>query len=205
MATRESFFTKDMSRKSLMDYEVTDNYVSLNDLIRQSQYFQRINELIISCDDLDGLPESIPIIFEENYLPLGFHASTSSSMSSQLSASTNNNNNSGEQQSMTITNLNLTNSAYKDAGIVFTKQPMRSQLNSINFSEASSRSNSTSSKKNSSRQELNSESGSSLNENSISSSSKNLHKKLKKKLTHGDLIETINKQINTTSFVSKSK
>jgi hypothetical protein len=194
-----------MSRKSLTDYEVTDNYVSLNDLIRQSQYFQKINELIISCDDLDGLPESIPIIFEENYLPLSLYGSTSSSMSSQLSALANNNNNSGEQQSITITNLNITNSAYKDTGSVYTKQPMRSQLNSINFSEASSRSNSTSSKKNLSRQELNSESGSSLNENSISSSSKNLHKKLKKKLTHGDLIESIDKTNKSITLVSYRK
>jgi hypothetical protein len=194
-----------MSRKSLMDYEVSDNYVSLNDLIRQSQYFQKINELIISCDDLDGLPESIPIIFEENYLPLSLYGSTSSSLASQLSAFTNNNNNSGEQQSITITNLNLTNSAYKDAGVVYTKQPMRSQLNSINFSENSSRSNSTSSKKNLSRQELNSESGSSLNENSISSSSKNLHKKLKKKLTHGDLIESIDKTNKSITLVSYRK
>jgi hypothetical protein len=64
----ESFFIKDFTRKHIIDIEPSENYQTFNDLIKQSDYFQLLPYLQISCDDLDGLPEQMPIIFEENYI-----------------------------------------------------------------------------------------------------------------------------------------
>ncbi len=63
----ETFFVKDFGRKQIINTEPTENYQHLNEYIRQSDYFQSLPNLTISCDDIDGLPEQIPIIFEENY------------------------------------------------------------------------------------------------------------------------------------------
>ena len=69
----ESFIRKDLPKKLLTDFQneqiqVTDVFTQLNDTIRQSSYYQQLPELMLSCDDLDGLPEQLPIIFEENYI-----------------------------------------------------------------------------------------------------------------------------------------
>lgn len=83
----ETFFLKDFAKKNLNEYEINDNYVSLNDTIRQSTYYNQLPNLIMSCDELDGTADNIPVIFEDNYcsnLPM---SSPSSSISSQVSSS----------------------------------------------------------------------------------------------------------------------
>lgn len=106
----ESFFTKDIPRIYIQDYESSDNYVLLYDIIRQSAYFQQMPDMLLCCDDLDGLPDNMPIIFEENYVPTvtmatptttapipfaSFHASTkkNSPRSNFIMSLLNNNNN----------------------------------------------------------------------------------------------------------------
>jgi len=85
----ETFFLRDFAKKNLNEYEINENYVSLNDIVRQSTYYNQLPDLIVSCDELDGTPEMIPIIFEDNYvavLPQAISSPTSS-VSSQVSSS----------------------------------------------------------------------------------------------------------------------
>jgi hypothetical protein len=55
---------------------MSDSYITLNDVIRQSTYFQQLPDLIVASDDLDGTPDTMPIIFEETYIPVSPSAST---------------------------------------------------------------------------------------------------------------------------------
>lgn len=64
----EAFFVKDLPKKHIIDYEPGENYQTIHDLIKQSAYYQQLPELAVSCDELDGLPDQLPIVFEENYV-----------------------------------------------------------------------------------------------------------------------------------------
>jgi hypothetical protein len=64
----ESFFTKELSRRNLQSFDMSDIHLNLNDIIRQSAYYTQIPDLIIACDELDGASDNIPIIFEEVYV-----------------------------------------------------------------------------------------------------------------------------------------
>ena len=164
---------------------INDNYVTLNGIIRQSNYCQQLPDLVVSCDELDGLPENIPVIFEDNYVlsPQGSLAnySPSSSTSSNLSSSDS-----------------------------FTKQSKMSvfqrSFNSKSKSDASNKEKEFASNKELDQQQRAVSISISSNEYSSSSlqmsdSNKQLHKKLKKKV-HGDSFDQIekNKSIQLVSY-----
>lgn len=46
-----------------------DNYNELHDLIRNSSYYSRLPHLAIECVELDGIPDTLPILIEEVYSP----------------------------------------------------------------------------------------------------------------------------------------
>lgn len=153
----------------LNDALTSDSYYnSLHDQIRSSQYYQLIPDLIISCDDLDGLPENMPIIFEENYIP---HATSTNGNSFY---------NAFSEKQHQILNVNS-----------MLKRAINNNTN--NSSNSSSRSNSTNSFQNPARKTSLSSSNEISTENSSSGTGKNsfngrpltetnkkLHKKLKK-------------------------
>ena len=62
-----------MPKRLLTDYlheyaQITDLFTGLNEMIRQSAYYQQLPDLIVGCDDLDGVADQLPIIFEEIYV-----------------------------------------------------------------------------------------------------------------------------------------
>ena len=61
------------------------NYTQLNDLVRQSEYFLQIPNLIVECIELDGANECMPIIFEETFANIVSSTSTSSKLESESS------------------------------------------------------------------------------------------------------------------------
>ena len=46
-----------------------DTYIDLHDLVRNSLYYSRLPHLPIECVELDGIPDTLPIIIEEVYSP----------------------------------------------------------------------------------------------------------------------------------------
>ncbi len=177
----------------------------MNELIRQSAYFQQIPELIVSCDELDGTPENIPIIFEENYVDSyqlnnsNSHMSSSSSSSSFTSDHINNQNNSGSAPSMNTSSNTRTN---------ILKRSIRNNYNSKNiFRRNSSDNNPNNSneiiKDERSTASENSNSNSTHSQSSLSASNKQLHKKLRKKTGNsGDSLDQSgsNKAITLVSY-----
>ena len=194
----ESFFVKDLPKKNLYEYELNDNYVNLNDIIRQSSYCTLLPNLSVSCNDLDGIPDSIPIIFEDNYVS---NFSPSSSNSSNLSSNE------------SITKRDKSNYFYFKAFFANFKHFFHSEsldknpfLRSFN---SSIKSNSTTGKQAMSKElSQNRKSSVSSNETStnslqLSDSSRQLHRKLRKKISsYGDSTDHSeeNKSIQLVSY-----
>ena len=97
----EGFFLRETSRINLLvnEYEIEllssslenkflfafvyirgDNYNELNEFVRNSSYYSRLPHLPIECVELDGIPDTLPILIEEVYSPTD---SQSISLSSQ--------------------------------------------------------------------------------------------------------------------------
>lgn len=55
-----------MSRSHLLASE-SDSYNELHDLVRNSPYYARLPPLTIECAELDGVPDTLPILIEEVY------------------------------------------------------------------------------------------------------------------------------------------
>jgi len=132
-------------------------------LIRQSAYYQQLPELIAACDELDGTPENIPIIFEDNYVSCIEYANTNASSSSPVSS-----NSSVFSSSDSMTKKNGQNNT-----VFMRANSLRSSVSSKQGRKGSVSSNEMS--VNSANQ-------------SLSESSKQLHKKLRKKVINGDVI-----------------
>lgn len=62
----EGFFQRELSRQNLLTYE-SDSYQEFHDLIRNSTYYSRLPPLPIECLELDGIPDTLPILIEEIY------------------------------------------------------------------------------------------------------------------------------------------
>ena len=149
--------------------------------------------MIVSCDELDGAPENIPIIFEENYVDSyqlnnsTGHLSSSSSSSSFTSEKINNSNNS------------LTTSS---ARTNILKRSIRNNYNSKNLFRRNSTENPNNEIAKDDRSTA-SESNSVNSQPNLTASNKQLHKKLKKKTGHsGDLLDqsSSNKAITLVSY-----
>ncbi|CAF3733453.1 unnamed protein product [Rotaria magnacalcarata] len=63
----EGFFQREMSRVNLLTNE-SYSYNELHELVRNSSYYSRLLPLTIECVELDGVPDTLPIIIEEIYL-----------------------------------------------------------------------------------------------------------------------------------------
>ena len=165
----------------------------------------------MSCDDLDGIPENMPIIFEENYVDLyqlnnsNSHLSSSSSSSSFTSDQMINSNNINSNGS---NNTNTTSMASATRTSIL-KRSIRNNYNSKNLIRRNSSDN-PNSEDIIPRDELqssvseNSNSNSTNSQSSLTASSKNLHRKLKKKTgASGDSLDhhtETNKAITLVSY-----
>ena len=149
----------------------SDNYVSLNDLIRQSAYYQQLPELIVACDELDGTSENIPIIFEDNYVS-----------STEYSANSNNNNASSP--------ISSNSSVFSSSD----SMPKKNGYSNAVFMRANSLRSSVSSKQDRKGSVSSNEMSVNSANQSLSESSKQLHKKLKKKVINGDVITSERKK-----------
>lgn len=67
----------------------SDSYNDFHDLIRNSPYYSRLPPLIIECVELDGIPDTLPILIEEIYSSI---EQKSPSISSAIKIKTNNDN-----------------------------------------------------------------------------------------------------------------
>lgn len=47
----------------------SDTYNDLNEIVRNSLYYSRLPHLPIECSELDGVPDTLPILVEEIYSP----------------------------------------------------------------------------------------------------------------------------------------
>ena len=135
-------------------------------------------DLVIACDDLDGIPENIPIIFEDTYVPLNLLSSSSSSSSFTNDQSLSKYN----RNDIARTSLKIAKSY---AGEMNSFNPKKIQRD-YNSSVSSSTENSTSSN----------------HSQKLSQESKQLQKKLKKKLNNGDSFDIAdrNKSITLVSY-----
>lgn len=178
----ETFFVKDLLKKNLHEYEINDNYVNLNETIRQSMYCNQLPNLIVSCDDLDGVPETIPVIFEDNYVTSVSNCSPSLSVSSNQSSTESISRKDKKFDKHTF--LRSFNSSLKNNS---GKQSLSNkELNQNRKSSFSSNENST-------------------NSLHLPDSSKQLHRKLRKKLSNnGDCIDQ-NEGNSTIQLVSYRK
>ncbi|CAF4300828.1 unnamed protein product [Rotaria sp. Silwood2] len=105
----ECFFLRETSRINLLINE-SDIYNDLHEIVRNSSYFSRLPHLPIECIELDGVPDTLPILLEEIYSPT--EQSSTATILSSLKSKTNNEN----SASQTIQNLsklrsNLSHSA----------------------------------------------------------------------------------------------
>lgn len=83
-----------MSRMNLLTSE-SDSFNELHDVVRNSPYYSRLPPLPIECVELDGVPDTLPILIEEIYsaseqkpvVPLLSSSSSSTSSSSSSSSS----------------------------------------------------------------------------------------------------------------------
>lgn len=62
----EGFFHREMSRNNLFTNE-SDVYQDFHESIRNSPYYSRLPPLPIECMELDGIPDTLPILIEEIY------------------------------------------------------------------------------------------------------------------------------------------
>lgn len=62
----EGFFQRESSRVNLLINEC-DSYNELHELVRSSAYYSRLPPLTIECAELDGVPDTLPILIEEVY------------------------------------------------------------------------------------------------------------------------------------------
>ncbi len=62
----EGFFHREISRVNLLSNE-SDTYNDFHELIRNSSYYSRLPPLTIECIELDGIPDTLPILIEEIY------------------------------------------------------------------------------------------------------------------------------------------
>lgn len=62
----EGFFHREIPRSHLLTSEA-ESYNDLHDLVRNSPYYSRLPALAIECVDLDGIPDTLPILIEEVY------------------------------------------------------------------------------------------------------------------------------------------
>jgi trimeric autotransporter adhesin len=132
-------------------------------MIRQSTYYQQLPELIISCDDLDGSPENIPIIFEDNYVSSNNEQQQYSPLSSNSFIFSSND---------SVARKNSTS-------LMFMRQ------NSLRSSTASKQRKSSFS---SNEMSMTSAQHQQQQQQHLSDSSNKLHKRLKKKIINGDVI-----------------
>ncbi|UJR20758.1 hypothetical protein I4U23_023876 [Adineta vaga] len=65
----EGFFHREIPRSCLLTSE-SDSYNELHDLVRNSPYYSRLPTLTIECIELDGIPDTLPILIEEVYSAL---------------------------------------------------------------------------------------------------------------------------------------
>ncbi|CAF3528073.1 unnamed protein product [Rotaria sp. Silwood1] len=83
----ECFFLRETSRINLLINE-SDIYNELHDIVRNSLYYSRLPHLPIECIELDGIPDTLPILIEEIYSPTEQQSTTS--ILSSLNSKTNN-------------------------------------------------------------------------------------------------------------------
>ncbi len=62
----EGFFHREIARTNLLTNE-SDSYNDFHELIRNSPYYSRLPPLPIECIELDGIPDTLPILIEEIY------------------------------------------------------------------------------------------------------------------------------------------
>ena len=62
----EGFFHRELPRINLLTNE-SDSYHDFHELIRNSSYYSRLPPLTIECIELDGVPDTLPILIEEVY------------------------------------------------------------------------------------------------------------------------------------------
>jgi hypothetical protein len=62
----EGFFYRERSRKHFHTNE-SESYNDLHELVRNSSYYSRLPTLPIECVELDGIPDTLPILIEETY------------------------------------------------------------------------------------------------------------------------------------------
>ncbi|CAF3976916.1 unnamed protein product, partial [Rotaria sp. Silwood1] len=55
----------------------SDIYNELHDIVRNSLYYSRLPHLPIECIELDGIPDTLPILIEEIYSPTDQQSTTS--------------------------------------------------------------------------------------------------------------------------------
>jgi hypothetical protein len=48
----------------------SETYSDFHELVRNSSYYSRLPHLTIECVELDGIPDTLPIIIEEIYSPI---------------------------------------------------------------------------------------------------------------------------------------
>ncbi|CAF1649585.1 unnamed protein product, partial [Adineta ricciae] len=65
----EGFFIRETSRINLLTNE-NDTFNELHDLVRNSPYYSRLPSLPVECTELDGTPDTLPILIEEIYSPV---------------------------------------------------------------------------------------------------------------------------------------
>jgi hypothetical protein len=87
----EGFFHREISRINLLTNE-SDSYNEFHELIRNSPYYSRLPSLTIECIELDGTPDTLPILIEEVYSSIEQKSSLiTSSMKSKINTSNNEN------------------------------------------------------------------------------------------------------------------
>lgn len=82
----EGFFQRELSRQNLLTYE-NDTYQEFHDLIRNSTYYSRLPPLPIECSELDGIPDTLPILIEEIYTNID-EKTSSMNLSSKIKVNT---------------------------------------------------------------------------------------------------------------------
>jgi hypothetical protein len=54
----------------------SDSYNDFHEIIRNSLYYSRLPHLPIECVELDGIPDTLPILIEEIYSPVEQQSTT---------------------------------------------------------------------------------------------------------------------------------
>ncbi len=87
----EGFFHHEISRVNLLTNE-SDSYNEFHELIRNSPYYTRLPSLTIECIELDGIPDTLPILIEEIYSSIEQKSSLiSSSIKTKINSENNEN------------------------------------------------------------------------------------------------------------------